>query len=99
MDKLESLLNDVVTRCLTNLFGSDAAMAMNYRLNPNLAAYDPDAYESRLNSLIGEKPADIILRRIEHSLCERVGLEKREWESLARCLEAAKPRILGDNFA
>jgi hypothetical protein len=73
-------------------------MAMNYRLDPNLAANDPDAYESRLNSLIGDKPANIIVRRIERSLCERVGLEEREWESFARCLEEARSRISGNSL-
>ena len=54
MDKLEEALNEVVTRCLSNLVGSDAATTINSCLGPSLAARDPAAYESRLRSLVGE---------------------------------------------
>ena len=93
MDKLEETLNEVVTRCLSNLVGSDAATTINSCLNPSLATRDPAAYESRLRSLVGEKPSNVILRRIENLLCEKVGLQKRDWESFAKCMEAAKSKI------
>jgi len=91
--KVEDLLDEVVTRCLSSLFGSGGAKAMNSYLNPRLAAKDPDEYASRLRHLTGEKPSNIMLKRIEDLLCETVEVQKREWKSFAECVEAVRSKL------
>src|SRR5208283_2441294 len=90
---VEDLLDEVVTRCFSSLFGSGGAKAMNSYLNPRLAAKDPAEYASRLCRLTGEKPSNIMLRRIEDLLCETVGVQKREWKSFAECVEAVRSKL------
>jgi hypothetical protein len=51
------------------------------------------------NNLASEKTSIIILRRIEDLLCERVGPQKPDWESLANCLEAANSQITENDLA
>ena len=92
-DKLEDLLDEVVTRCFSHLFGSGAAKAINSYLNPTLAAKDPVEYASKLRRLSGEMASNVILRRIEDLLCERIGLEKREWKSFGECVEAVRAKF------
>jgi len=91
--KVEDLLDEVVTRCFSSLFGSGGAKAMNSYLNPRLAAKDPAEYASKLRRLTGEKPSNIMLRRIEDLLCEKVGVQKREWKSFAECVEAVRSKL------
>lgn len=92
-EKAEELLEEVVTRCFSSLFGSGAAKAMNSYLNPRLAAKEPAEYASRLRRLTGEKSSNIMLRRIEDLLCESVGVQKREWNSFAECVEAVRSKL------
>jgi hypothetical protein len=91
--KLEDLLDEVVTRCFSSLFGSGAAKAMNSYLDPRLAAKDPAEYASKLRRLTGEKSSNIMLRRIEDLLCEKTGEQKREWKSFAECVEAVRSKF------
>jgi len=77
---------ECITRCLSSLVGKSTAMTLNFRLDPYLAASDPDTYAARLAGLTGQLPSSVILKRIEDLLCERVGLPKREWTSLAECV-------------
>jgi len=91
-DELEKLLNDVVTRCFSTIFGPRAAKAINSYLNPSLATKDSDEYSSRLRRLAGENSSNVILRKIEDTLCEEIGLEKRDWKNLAECIEAVKSK-------
>jgi len=92
-NKVEDLLDEVVTRCFSSLFGSGGAKAMNSYLNPRLAAKDPAEYASKLRRLTGENPSNIMLRRIEDLLCEKVGVQKREWKSFAECVDAVKSKL------
>jgi len=91
--KVEDLLDEVVTRCLSSLFGSGGAKAMNSYLNPRLAAKDPAEYALKLRRLTGEKPSNIMLKRIEDLLCETVEVQKCEWKSFAECVEAVKSKL------
>ena len=91
-DRLERLVDEVVTRCFSNLFGSRAAKAINSYLNPKLAVENPSEYASRLRRLTGEKSSGVMLRRIEDLMCEKVGLQKREWKNLAECVEAVRSK-------
>src|SRR5208282_6612875 len=77
--KMEDLLDEVVTRCFSSLFASGGARAMNSYLNPRLAAKDPAEYALKLRRLTGEKPSNIMLKRIEDLLCETVEVQKCEW--------------------
>jgi len=90
---VEDLLDEVVTRCFSSLFGSGGVRAMNSYLNPRIAAKDPDEYASRLRRLTGEKPSNIMLKRIEDLLCETVGVQKREWKSFTDCVEAVRSKL------
>jgi len=90
---VEDLLDEVVTRCFSSLFGSGSARAMNSYLNPRIAAKDPDEYASRLRRLTGEKASNIMLKRIEDLLCETVGVQKCEWKSFTDCVEAVRSKL------
>jgi|GEM_PF-6008470 len=92
-DGVGDLLDEVVTRCLSGIFGPRAAKAINTYLNPTIAANDPVEYVSRLRRLMGEVASNVILRRIEDSLCEKVGLQKHEWNSFVECVEAVKSKF------
>ena len=91
--KMEDLLDEVVTRCFSNLFGSGAAKAMNSYLDPRLAAIDPVEYALKLRRLTGEKSSNIMLKRIEDLLCDTVGVQKCEWKSFADCVEAVRSKL------
>jgi len=91
--KVEDLLDEVVTRCFSSLFGSGGAKAMNSYLNPRLAAKDPAEYALKLRRLTGEKSSNIMLKRIEDLLCDTVGVQKCEWKSFADCVEAVRSKL------
>lgn len=89
-ENFESLLTETIGRCLIEMIGTHAAQAMNFYLDPNLAAKDPNAYASKLKAIAGEKPTKVILARIEKKLCEKVGIAEQDWPSLDQCLTQVK---------
>ena len=90
MDDFEKLLSNVILVCLRDLLGTTAANAMNFYLDPSVAAKDPDGYASRLISITGPNSSNVILKRIQDSLCEKVGLPKQTWKSFAQCVFTAR---------
>jgi hypothetical protein len=90
MGDFEKTLSETIHRVLINLFGAVAGAAVEARLDPSLAGGDPTAYATKLESLVGTNPADVILRRMEEAICMKFGLAKRTWRSLSECVEAAR---------
>ncbi len=88
----ENLVAEAIRVRLTELIGPRAAETMNSYLEPSLAARNPKDYDTRLRAICG-KAADVILRKIEIEICERIGMEKRVWSSLGHCLAAARTQV------
>ena len=95
-DSFEKTLIEVINRCLSDLLGDHVAQAMNFYLDPRLAASSPDLYARRLASLAGQSPSGVILRRIEVALCARLGVAPKNWGSFAESvnqLKACGPQV------
>ena len=88
----EKLIADAIRIRLTELIGPNAAESMNSYLEPNIAAKDPKYYDAQLRSIFGIATG-VILGQIENEICERVGMEKRQWSTLDQCLAAAKAQV------
>jgi len=88
----EKLIADAIRVRLTDLIGRNAAESMNSYLEPNIAAKDPKYYDAQLRPIFGIATG-AILRQLENAICERVGMEKRQWSTLGQCLAAAKAQV------
>ena len=77
---------EVIQQCLSDLLGTQLSKAMNFYLDPNLAASAPALYARRLQSLAGLSPGEVIIRRIESSLCKRLGVARSNWSSFEQCI-------------
>lgn len=94
MGDFEKILTQVISGVLNDLVGSVAAAAINFYLDPSLAAIEPTGYASKLEAVVGTSPASVILRRIQDSLCAKTGLQKQMWKSFAECINSARMQAL-----
>ncbi len=94
MDNFENILTRVIRGVLDDLLGSVAAAALNFYIDPGLAALEPNGYASKLEAVVGTGPADVILRRIQNSLNAKTGMQKRTWKTFAECVNSARMHTL-----
>jgi hypothetical protein len=69
----EGFLTDVIQRCLNDLLGRNAAEVFSSHIDPKLASEDPQGFVSKIRSVTGPIVSEVIVRKIENSLSQRLG--------------------------
>ncbi len=78
---------------LEKSLGTENAKAVNFYIDPRIAAKDPGAYSASLQRMFGPGYESIITR-INHEVCSLLSMEAKPFTNFAECIQAAKQRYL-----
>lgn len=83
------IVREAVDQGITSVLGEKVSMAFNFYIDPSIAGANPEGFERVVRKLFGEQ-AVRVLNGIIVELSATVGLSRRDWETLAACVNEAK---------
>lgn len=89
----KQLIVEAIHEGLASALGENTSKAVNFYVDPSIAARDPEAYMRGLRKMLGEG-AKLLENRITKSLCEKAGVAPVPGKSFAEQILAVRRVIL-----